>query len=154
MKKYYRIRIDDFSRPRSEVKSKAQSLSEKFMVHFAKCVVFENDWALNHWKGEMFGWLEDCYKMTIKPNSRHMGKDEWIDWFFFFNIDCKSDYELCINHAYGEEDRYEDLEYSKSNIFIMKYKQFVTDLMPYLIVDGTTSDFIKDYVYLFDFSEY
>ena len=152
MKNYYRIRVNDFSRPRNEARSKAQSLSEKFMVHFAKCVVFENDWALNHWKGEMFGWLITCYEMTIKPNSRKMRKDEWEDWFFFFNIDCKSDYSLCITYAYGEEDRYEDLEFSKLDFFIMKYKRFVAGIMPYLIVDDTACDFIKSYIYSFDFN--
>ena len=79
---YEEEQLIEMALTRSDAIGRCTSLGEEFIIHFDKVYTHPEDNAVNHWKGEMQGWLSSVLKIKLKPNAKHILRGELRDWFF------------------------------------------------------------------------
>lgn len=82
--KVYRIRkINDMALARVDAIDRCYSLGKKFIEHFHKIYKSPDDINVNHWAGEMQGWLNSVKDIRLKMDkNRSILDGELRDWFY------------------------------------------------------------------------
>lgn len=81
--KVYKIRkIDDMAIQRRDAIDRCISLGEKFIEHFHKIYKNPNDINVNHWMGEMQGWLDTVKRIRLKESKDFILDGDLYDWFY------------------------------------------------------------------------
>ena len=81
------IRLAEQANKRSDVESSISSASYQVILHFIAVLLFGKDCeAINHWCGELHGWLNNLSTIILKGNKKIKYEDlkkwiheEWLD---------------------------------------------------------------------------
>lgn len=74
--------ISDMALSRADAIERCISLGKKFIEHFDKIYKNPNDSSVQHWKGEMKGWLNSVKEIKLKNTNKPLLNTELHDWFF------------------------------------------------------------------------
>lgn len=73
--------IQDMALSRADAMERCISLGKKFIQHFDKIYKNPNDNSVQHWKGEMKGWLNSVKEIKLKNTNKPLLNTEIHDWF-------------------------------------------------------------------------
>lgn len=74
--------IVDMALSRVDAMDRCISLGKRFIEHFDKIYKNPNDSSVQHWKGEMKGWLDSVKEIKLKNTNKPLLNTELHDWFF------------------------------------------------------------------------
>lgn len=74
--------IYDMALSRADAMERCISLGKRFIEHFDKIYKNPNDSSVQHWKGEMKGWLDSVKEIKLKNTNKPLLNTELHDWFF------------------------------------------------------------------------
>lgn len=74
--------ITDMAVERRDVIDRCINLGEKFIEHFHKIYKNSNDINVNHWTGEMQGWLNTVKRIILKESKDFILDGDLYDWFY------------------------------------------------------------------------
>lgn len=74
--------IVDMALSRADAMERCISLGKRFIEHFDKIYKNPNDSSVQHWKGEMKGWLDSVKEIKLKNTNKPLLNTELHDWFF------------------------------------------------------------------------
>lgn len=114
------MKVYEMAMERAPAIDRCLSLGEKFVEHFN--IIMRNglkDADFFHHCDEMQNWVNSVNNITLKPKSKSLSMDQWMDWFFTAG----SSFEKIIDEPY--EEAYQklvmlylsDTEKSIKNIF-------------------------------------
>lgn len=70
----------EMAHERKDAKNKITNLSPQLIKHIVKLFVFDSPDDINHWKGEINGWLSQLFDIRLKPNNKHPDKNTLYTW--------------------------------------------------------------------------
>lgn len=74
--------VADMALSRADAMERCISLGKRFIEHFDKIYKNPNDSSVQHWKGEMKGWLDSVKEIKLKNTNKPLLNTELHDWFF------------------------------------------------------------------------
>lgn len=74
--------VYDMALSRTDAMDRCISLGKRFIEHFDKIYKNPNDSSVQHWKGEMKGWLDSVKEIKLKNTNKPLLNTELHDWFF------------------------------------------------------------------------
>lgn len=74
--------VYDMALSRADAMERCISLGKRFIEHFDKIYKNPNDSSVQHWRGEMKGWLDSVKEIKLKNTSKPLLNTELHDWFF------------------------------------------------------------------------
>lgn len=74
--------VYDMALSRTDAMDRCISLGKRFIEHFDKIYKNPNDRSVQHWKGEMKGWLDSVKEIKLKNTNKPLLNTELHDWFF------------------------------------------------------------------------
>ena len=74
--------IYDMALSRADAMERCISLGKRFIEHFDKIYKNPNDSSVQHWRGEMKGWLDSVKEIKLKNTNKPLLNTELHDWFF------------------------------------------------------------------------
>ena len=77
-----KYKIIDMAMQRKDAIDRCIELGEKFIEHFHKIYKNPDDINVNHWVGEMQGWLNSVKKIKLKESKDFILKGDLYDWFY------------------------------------------------------------------------
>lgn len=94
------MRLNEMSFEKNQAIDTSVELGEQFAKHFVKIMEegFKNP-NFKHHCHEMQVWFDKVKKITIKPKTKHLTIEQWIDWFFTAG----QSIELLIPESYQDE---------------------------------------------------
>ena len=82
--------LDEQAMTRRDALNRCMDLGVQFVGHFDKIYNDNNEGTVRHHASEMQGWLEQVYKLRLKPNGKGISIDKKFDWFFTSGSDIES----------------------------------------------------------------
>ena len=93
------MKVYEMAMERAPAIDRCLSLGEKLVEHFN--IIMRNgpkDTAFLHHCDEMQNWINSVNNITLKPKSKPLSIDQWMDWFFTAG----SSFEKIIDEPYEE----------------------------------------------------
>lgn len=76
-------KIYEMAKSRQDAKTTVTGISYNLIDHIIKLYVFNSPSDVNHWKGEINGWIKALFKIRLKPNNKHPDKNTLYTWLVF-----------------------------------------------------------------------
>ena len=93
------MRLDEMSFEKNQAVDIAVELGEQFAKHFVKVMKEGYSPDFKHHCHQMQVWFDKVKNITIKPKTKHLTIEQWIDWFFTAG----QSIELLIPESYQDE---------------------------------------------------